>query len=176
MSLQFLHLYLFHKRQKDPMQCGGMNFGNLDSFGLGIRFYLMEGFLWKFNPIYHCVKDFFNKTKIIWSIVWFGTLPLWRCVGSSWWPETCQRIFGNKLFLFLCDWVPLDFDSPVLSLCRPSSSSSGLVQSPRTRKCRARAEMGCRPVNRPVNKLLILMEELWGPYCRLVDFKSYVEF
>ena len=165
------------------MQCNveALILGNLDSFVLGIRFYVFYGSLWvrnsflcKFNPIYRCLKDFFNKIKIIWSIVQFGTLPLWRCVGSSWWPETCQRIFGEQtISLFSVTGSHWILTVQCLVSTDSVSWCTGLaVQPPCTRNCRARVEL----VNRPVNKLLILMEELWRPYCRLVDFKSYVEF
>ena len=57
----------------------------------------------------------------------------------------------------------------------PVSWYTGLVLQRHRRRTgatsvRARSELGCRPVNRPVNKLLILMEDLRTLLQTLVDF------
>ena len=143
------------------IQCGGIN------FGLGNKIFILwkslgqEQLFMQIQSNLLCERLFQqNKNHLIHSAVRHLTAValcwqqlMTRNMSTDFRQQTISlfSVTGSHWILTVQCLVSAD----------PVSWCTGLaVQPPRTSKCRARAELDCRPVNRPVNKLLILMEEL----------------
>ena len=144
------------------IQCGGIN------FGLGNKIFILwkslgqEQLFMKIQSNLPLCERLFqqNKNHLIHSVVRHLTAValcwqqlMTRNMSTDFRQQTISlfSVTGSHWILTVQCLVSAD---PV-SWCTRLA-----VQPPRTSKCRARAELDCRPVNRPVNKLLILMEEL----------------